>query len=107
MASPDILRAAKARIADADRWVQGSFAVDFRGVPVASTDINAVCWCAYGALKAECAASEQDYREHEYLLQRASQDLFCKMPAVVNDVRGHKAVLRVYDRAIELAEQAQ
>ena len=101
MTSADILRAARARIADPKNWTTNHFAKTRSGMHVFGDSPYAVCWCAIGALQAEgkgyCTA-EGD------LLHSASRELFGSDPEWINDNGDHPAVLRIYDRAIELAE---
>ena len=101
MSSADILRAARARIADPKNWTQRHFARDAYGLPVMGSSADAVCWCAEGALQAE----GRSYASAELLiLDQAAHELTNEFAAWVNDHDGHSAVLKIYDRAIELAE---
>ena len=100
--SAQILRAARARIADPKNWTTDTFARDANGWPCSARDKNACRWCAYGALRADGYFNDAPATA---LLSEASQALNCGMlPHAVNDLKGHSAVLKIYDRAIELAE---
>ena len=105
MSSADILRAARARIADPKNWTQGEMARDGSGKACPARSPNAVCWCAMGAVKVSGA---DFYSEAADLLWQVSHDLFGRGVPYVNDDPdedlGHSAVLKIYDRAIELAE---
>ncbi|MCJ2067825.1 hypothetical protein MKK75_03210 [Methylobacterium sp. J-030] len=95
------LRAARDTLTDPAHWTKEAYARDRRGAAVASNSPEAVCWCAYGALERLGTGEIVDAREY---LRVAADDLFKSPPAGVNDHIGHAAVLRMYDRAIELAE---
>jgi hypothetical protein len=104
----DVLREARALIADPDRWCQGYEAVDANGVFIDSTAPQAVRWCALGALGR--VANRRQLRSTEMLdvdeaLDEASR-LYGKTVDHVNDEDGHAAVLRVYDAAIADVEAA-
>lgn len=95
------LRAARSLLADPAAWTRETYARDRYGDPVHSAFEEAACWCAYGALERQGASGNSEASEY---LRRAALVLFDSWPACVNDDRGHEAVLRMYDRAIELAE---
>lgn len=90
------LRKARALIADPDRWAQGNFAFDAEGTPVSSYSDNAVRWCAAGACSRVGADAGYLFRALPYT---ANNNL-----GVYNDNRAHRTILRLFDRAIELAE---
>lgn len=94
------LREARARIEDPANWCQGAFARDRSGDPVGSKSPVACQWCAEGALTVAGGGFDAEV----YLLRA--------LPLRVNDVGGyndhrtHATVLRLFDRAIALAEGA-
>ena len=94
------LRDARALITDPAQWTEHTYARDRYGRAVDPCQPEAVCWCAYGALDRQGADECSDAREY---LRAAAEVLFDSFPACVNDDDGHAAVLRMYDRAIELA----
>ena len=106
--SASILRAARARIADPKNWTTEFEARDVSGREVNAGSRSARCWCALGSLRAECHAQRKDMdfaRDLAETLREATNELFnCRLVAVANDHYGHSAVLKIYDRAIELAE---
>jgi hypothetical protein len=102
--SAEILKAARARIADPKNWTQEHYARTDKGRPVGSNEAGAVCWCAIGALNAELGANASGEESAFKMLWNASGELFRMGPHMVNDDLGHSAVLKIYDRAIELAE---
>lgn len=94
----EILKAARARIADPQNWCQGWFAHDERGQSLDYNDPEACSWCAVGALR----------REGERWNRGAYKALWAQLPAGYdhvsdyNDDYGvtHADVLALYDRAI-------
>lgn len=104
MLAADMLRAARARIADPKNWTQGALARDSNGREAPEASEKAVCWCARGAYYAEDFSS---FYGGEEMLDLAAMELFDSYVENVNDYRQHSDVLALYDRAIELAEQAQ
>lgn len=98
------LWAARELLADPGRWTQGVYARDERGAKMPPEDVRAVCWCALGALLRPEATWQADFVRGGAFLVQAADELFRSTPSGVNDRLGHAAVLRIYDRAIELAE---
>ena len=97
----DLLQEARALLANAAHWTVRSYARDRNGQPIHPWEREAVCWCTYGAPERH-GISGQSVEACAFLRVAASK-LFEEFPAHVNDVRGHFSVLRMYDRAIELA----
>lgn len=105
--SAEILLAARARIEPIERWTQGSSAKDALGHGVRPHSPTAVCWCAYGSLDLETPyGTHAIVAEVLRIFDSAAMELFGEAPHHVNDDLGHAAVLRIYDRAIALAEQS-
>lgn len=113
----DILKNARAKLADFDHWIRHDFALDDDGKSVPSNSPRAVCWCSVGALYSAADIDEDDAIEAsvkaEQILVRAATELF------PDRIRGHMGVvpnfndhpstthgdvLAVYDRAILIAE---
>ena len=97
----EILRAARALIADPARWTQGEDARDACGSPAwaGRHASSAVCWSADGALM----HVERDKNS----FWPARDALVAAMGAsavVFNDTHTHAEVLAAFDRAIALAE---
>lgn len=109
MSTADILRRAKARIADPEHWCRWEFALDHLGIDVESTSDTACAWCALGALAAEngVAINIATYQPGERFIEAASMALHNEPMAKVNDTMTHADVMAVYDRAIELAEKSK
>lgn len=93
-------RAAKAKIADEAHWTTGVFARNLAGASVLPDNPNAVRYCAFGACEA-VIPSTWDTIE----LIRAAKELFSMPVTGVNDRLGHAAVMQMFDRAIELANE--
>jgi hypothetical protein len=105
----DILRAARHRIENPRRWCQGSFAA--RGVlTVKPASKRATRWCAVGAVHAELGTEPGTWPSVSspafVALWAAAMALYSEGTNVVNDYRSHDAILRVFDEAIRLAEEA-
>ena len=107
----EVLKAARKRIEDPERWTQGVHArVKQRGAEVEPHSATATCWCAVGAL---CAEGVDPYGADDRsfgFLERAAEEMDGEhgWPPNLNDrgtrATAHKRVLAMYDRAIELAE---
>lgn len=97
----DVLRAAKDRIKDPERWTQGAVARDGKGQPCEYE--KAVCFCALGSLEFECIGL---YEAGYSWLVRAARGLGIVGVSKVNDRLGHAATMEMYDCAIQLAEAA-
>lgn len=106
MTTLEALKAARALIEDPKRWTQHEFARDADGKRVAECDEAAVCWCLFGAAYRVASPREHLWHAVAVLTGRA-----CASGAKVNDGQtrladgstGHPAVLKIYDKAIELA----
>lgn len=101
MASADILRAARDQIEDPKNWTQGAFARDANGNEVMSYSDEAVCWCAYGAIRKQTGKA---ISAESALLSDTAQRMRRKELVSINDFEGHASVLRVFDAAIAAAE---
>jgi hypothetical protein len=111
-----VLRYARAVIADPERWTRGALAVDQWGRSVETFDPAASKFCALGALDHVRPSQEEEsgrfdvrfdvaFERADVYLHEAATQLFCTTVAGVNDYFGYQAALRVFDRAIELAER--
>ena len=96
MTPSDVLRQARALIADPKRWCQRVGRMDERR-------------CALTALEdvyRHNSAAVHD-RATDYLYHAAKGVVGRESVIAVNDIHGHAAVLRMYDEAIRLAEAAE
>jgi hypothetical protein len=106
----EILRAARARIADPSHWCRLVYAESKFGNSLADErSPRAVKWCAAGALYAERRGPRSRGITGAVLaardiLQKAAEPLCLTQ---FNDERSHAAVMAMYDRAIALAEEAE
>lgn len=99
------LTKARDLISNPDRWTTGHYARDDKGNGCDTLDERATCFCAVGALahvNRQDLGFDTDMPGLE-VLQQAADDLFEASPPAVNDHRGHDAILRVFDHAIEQA----
>lgn len=104
MKTSEMLEKAKAIIADPSHWTQGWFAKDAAGNDTFSLRSEAVCWCSMGALNkagfgpwGECFAPV-----FEVALMEAGHT---QGMASYNDTHTHEEVMKVWDRAIQLAKE--
>lgn len=107
-AQAEILKAARALIEDRIRWTQHTYARGKSGRPVYPEQRSAVSWCALGAI---CKVTDTNPLRSDYpvaveYLRRSAEEIGFTSVELVNDGRFHSTVLRMFDRAIELAEQA-
>lgn len=104
MASADIIRAARARIADPKNWTECASARDAQGRAVSSINPKACSWCALGAV---LSVSHGKGNAELVALETAVDQLFPDQVFIagVNDNLGHAAVLQMYDAAIAAAER--
>lgn len=103
------LEAARALIATRRTWTRDAAARDREGRRVRAMNAEAVRFCALGALVRIDGRFEDRAEE---LLDLASKELFGEPDVVavnddpnVSERTSHQRVLRIYDRAIELAAQ--
>lgn len=100
----DTLRKAKALISDSVNWNQdGDF---FKG-----GDPETNCMCAYGACMMATGKLVDWPSDYPYAkpLEEASDELFGFEVVMTNDnpETTHEEIMRLFDRAIELAEEQQ
>ncbi len=112
MSAVEILRQARALIADKSRWTRHVTARDETGNAVASLNPSAVCWCAEGAT-IKCAGDVNRAQPIIGILDRTSHSMFGRCVAQINDgmklapgFTAHEQVLSVFDRAIVDGEAA-
>lgn len=100
MTTVEILIAARALITPPDKWTQGEIARDDEGNATSPTAMDAVCWCAQGAI-AKVAGGHYligAFYARDTLRKVAGNKVFN-----FNDGHTHAEVLAALDRAIELA----
>jgi hypothetical protein len=102
MKPSEILKAAKAVIADPNKWCQGRMAKNQFGEWAAYESSDAVQFCAIGAL--QLTLMGQPYHEGDLARAHLGTAASPTHPALVNDNEGYEATLAMYDRAILAAE---
>lgn len=104
-----VLVRARARIADKRRWTRHVLARDWRRYECPAPHPVAVRWCAVGALQAECTTVTPTIHGWHFALNdalltaardRLEQAVGSRDVTVVNDRKGHAAVLAMFDEAI-------
>ena len=109
MTTVEVLKEARRKIYRKKNWTQGAYARDKNGELLASDDFYAISWCAMGAI--HNVASKNRELNIEYIrdyLYRAAHDLYNdRSVTVINDHKGHAAVLKMYAVAIEKAKNAE
>ena len=90
-----IVERARAFIADEQHWCRGELARDVNGEEVCPTSASAVKWCALGAVIA--AAQELT---HDFAFKALRPKYGTATLVRVNDMRGHAAVLALFDDVI-------
>lgn len=101
MTIAEVLKAAKALIEDPSRWTQRTFARTMNGDAVHGTDRLAVCWCAAGAV---LHCSPRAAFMPVCVLNAAAQEMGFRTATELNDTAGHRAVMEMFDRAIQHAD---
>lgn len=99
MDTAQILKDARALIADEKNWTQDKVARDRRGYSVSPESRRAVCFCAIGALRKTCVDDDSLIYARDVLRDVA------KIPITeFNDTHTHAEVIALFDRAIARAE---
>jgi hypothetical protein len=100
VATLEILKAARELISGSNQWTQRANAREMHGEIIATTQPEAVRWCAYGALnKVSRGDSAVIRRAYNELMGDAEMSL-----EGLNDIAGHVAVLARFDAAITRLE---
>ena len=109
MKPSELLIKAKAVIADPKHWTQGWYAQDANGYSTEPSTPNAVCWCSVGAL--EKVAYEEDTYSTRFAAKRClfevSSEYGYSGITDFNDNSSHETVMKAWDKAIKLAEEAE
>src|SRR6516164_2944902 len=96
-----ILERERALIADEQHWCRRHLGEDGNGIPVAPTSASAVKRCGLGALIMAAYRITNDRRQAHDLAIKAMRPLHGSATLVnVNDLRGHAAVLALFDEVI-------
>jgi hypothetical protein len=96
-----IVEQARSLIVDEQHWCRGQLAEDAGGAGVFPTSANAVKRCGLGAVIAAAYQLTHDYDAANELAHNALRPHYGITTLVhVNDVRGHAAVLALFDEVI-------
>jgi hypothetical protein len=96
-----IVEKARALIADEQHWCRGALAQDATGASVFATSASAVRRCGLGAVIAAAYQLTNDYDAANELAHNALRPQYGITTLVhVNDLRGHSAVLALFDEVI-------
>ena len=96
-----IVERARAFIADEQHWCRGELARDVNGEEVCPTSASAVKWCALGAVTAAAHELTHDLDAALDFAFKALRPQYGTATLVrVNDMRGHAAVLALFDDVI-------
>lgn len=103
----EVLKKAKALIADPEHWCRRRVATNAGGDGVPATSPSAVSWCSIGAVSA--VTVDVDVKQHAWMmLERAAEEMGFEedaeaAAACLNDETDHPTVMKMFDRAIALA----
>lgn len=96
-----VIEQARALIADEQHWCRGDLARDVNGEGVCPTSANAVKRCALGAVIAAAYELTHDLdAAHAFALKALRPQWGTSTLVRVNDMRGHAAVLALFDEVI-------
>ena len=96
-----IVEQARTLIADESHWCRGELARDVNGMGICPMSDTAAKRCGLGALIMAAYQITNDRREAHDLAIKAMRPLHGSATLVnVNDVRGHAAVLALFDEVI-------
>ena len=96
-----ILERARALIADERHWCRGELARDANGDGVGPTSASAVRRCALGAVVAAAHELTHDLGvAHDFAFKALRPQYGTATLVRVNDMRGHAAVLSLFDEVI-------
>jgi hypothetical protein len=101
-----ILREAKSLIQDPGCWTKYWMGVNRLGEGVPAKSAYAVKFCALGALDRVNGYHMSDANSPFWRLNAAAEEMGYSDPAELNNKTDHETTLKMYDRAIELAELA-
>jgi 2-polyprenyl-6-methoxyphenol hydroxylase-like FAD-dependent oxidoreductase len=96
-----ILERARELIADEQHWCRHHLGEDVNGVAVSATSAKALKRCGLGAVIAAAYQLTQDYDAAHRLGHEALRPHYSPATLIhVNDIRGHAAVLALFDEVI-------
>ena len=96
-----VVEGARALIADEQHWCRGELARDVNGEEVCPTSASAVKRCALGAVIAAAHELMDDLdAAHDFAFKALRPQYGTATLVRVNDMRGHAAVLALFDDVI-------
>ena len=96
-----VVERARALIADERHWCRGDLARDANGLAICPTAADAVKRCGLGAVMAAAHELTHDFNAaHDFALQALRPHYGTSTLVQVNDIRGHAAVLSLFDEVI-------
>jgi hypothetical protein len=96
-----IVERARALIADEQHWCRRHLAEDRNGISVSPTSTSAVKRCGLGAVIAAAYELTHDYDAAHLLGHEVLRPHYSPATVIhVNDIRGHNAVLALFDEVI-------
>jgi hypothetical protein len=96
-----IVERARALIADEEHWCCRHFGEDANGSPVSPTSASAITWCGLGAVIAAAYELTHDLDAAHQLGHEALRPRYGAATVIhVHDVRGHAALLALFDEVI-------
>lgn len=101
----DVLKKARELIGDPSRWTQGLSARNANGGFVGVRSPDAICWCVGGAIEYVGGTCPAAFTLLDQAAVEMTNDKGIYPYLFVNDKMGHADVMRMLDRAIELAQE--
>jgi len=102
-----VLINARARIADPNHWTRSFLACTEAGHPAAWYDPSAAKWCAMGAIYCGAYELAGDRDEAARIATKVAKSIspfgLCSGLMIMNDARGHAAILARIDEALAAA----
>lgn len=98
-----LLLTARTVIANKKYWTQDCVARDKEDTMCAVESVMARKFCAVGALMFAYTGKSFPEKEWQCLREAAAELGYTDGPASLNDYASHKKVMKMYDRAIEIA----
>ena len=102
-----VLIKARALIADRNHWTRSFFACTEAGQPVAWYASSAAKWCAMGAIYRAAYDLAGDRDEAARIGTKVAKSIsplwLCSGLMMMNDARGHAAILASFDKALAAA----
>jgi hypothetical protein len=102
-----VLMNARALIADPAHWTRSLLACNVAGDPVHWCDHSATRWCAMGAIYRGAYEIVGNRNEAARIGTKVAKSIsplwLCQGLMIMNDARGHAAILARFDRALAAA----